>query len=118
MFYFILQERVLNQIYVFLIFRDELFIFKGIGDGNWEYFFFQQMYNVLLCKGYIDIDVMVVESMVVVYNFFNEGVWGEIVEWECWFGKGLLCGWEVSKCGEDNVDIELRCLEVQEGGWE
>ncbi|VBB79712.1 Putative cytochrome c heme lyase [Podospora comata] len=118
MFHSISQERAPNQTHALPTSRDESSIPKGTGDGNWEYPSPQQMYNALLRKGYTDTDVTAVESMVAVHNFLNEGAWGEIVEWERRFGKGLLRGWEVSKRGEDNADIELRRLEAQEGGRE
>ncbi|KAK3904225.1 hypothetical protein C8A05DRAFT_42664 [Staphylotrichum tortipilum] len=116
MFHSISQERAPEQTHVLPTSRDESSIPKGSGDGNWEYPSPQQMYNALLRKGYTDTDVTAVESMVAVHNFLNEGAWGEIVDWERRFGKGLSRGWEVSRRGEENAAIELRRLEAQEGG--
>ncbi|KAK4118907.1 cytochrome c and c1 heme-lyase [Parathielavia appendiculata] len=116
MFQSIPQDRAPNQTYALPTSRDESSIPRGSGDGNWEYPSPQQMYNALLRKGYTDTDITAVESMVAVHNFLNEGAWGEIVEWERRFGKGLCRGWEVSKRGEENAPLELRRLEAQEGG--
>lgn len=116
MFQSISQERAPEQTHVLPTSRDESSIPRGTGDGNWEYPSPQQMYNALLRKGYTDTDVTAVESMVAVHNFLNEGAWGEIVDWERRFGKGLSRGWTVSKRGEENAPIELRRLEAQEGG--
>ncbi len=115
MFHSISQERAPNQNYALPVTRDESSIPKGSGTGNWEYPSPQQMYNALLRKGYTDTDVTAVESMVAVHNFLNEGAWGEVVEWERRFGKGLYRGWEVSKRGEENATMALRRLEIQEG---
>ena len=115
MFHSISQERAPNQTYNLPTERDESTIPKGAGDGNWEYPSPQQMYNALLRKGYTDTDVTAVESMVAVHNFLNEGAWGEVVEWERRFGKGLGRGWEISKRGEENAPMALRRLELQEG---
>ena len=116
MFQSISQERAPEQTQALPTSRDESSIPRGTGDGNWEYPSPQQMYNALLRKGYTDTDVTAVESMVAVHNFLNEGAWGEIVEWERRFGKGLFRGWEVSKRGEENAGMALRQLETQEGG--
>jgi cytochrome c heme-lyase len=116
MFQSISQERAPDQTQALPTSRDESSIPRGTGDGNWEYPSPQQMYNALLRKGYTDTDVTAVESMVAVHNFLNEGAWGEIVEWERRFGKGLSRGWEVSKRGEENAGLALRQLETQEGG--
>jgi cytochrome c heme-lyase len=116
MFQSISQERAPDQTQALPTSRDESSIPRGTGDGNWEYPSPQQMYNALLRKGYTDTDVTAVESMVAVHNFLNEGAWGEIVEWERRFGKGLFRGWEVSKRGEENAGMALRQLETQEGG--
>lgn len=118
MFHSISQEKAPNQTHALPTSRDESSIPRGSGDGNWEYPSPQQMYNALLRKGYTDTDVTAVESMVAVHNFLNEGAWGEIVDWERRFGKGLKRGWEVSKRGEQNSQLELRRLEAQEGGRE
>ncbi len=116
MFQSISQERAPNQTHVLPTSRDESSIPRGSGEGNWEYPSPQQMYNALLRKGYTDTDVTAVESMVAVHNFLNEGAWGEIVDWERRFGKGLARGWQVSKRGEENAPLELRRLEAEEGG--
>lgn len=116
MFQTISQERAPNQTYVLPTERDESSIPRGTGDGNWEYPSPQQMYNALLRKGYTDTDITAVESMVAVHNFLNEGAWGEVVEWERRFGRGLWRGWEISKRGEENAPFELRRFETQEGG--
>ncbi|KAK4095912.1 hypothetical protein N658DRAFT_570117 [Parathielavia hyrcaniae] len=116
MFQSIPQDRAPNQTYALPTSRDESSIPRGSGGGNWEYPSPQQMYNALLRKGYTDTDVTAVESMVAVHNFLNEGAWGEIVEWERRFGRGLGRGWEVSKRGEENAPLELRRVEGQEGG--
>lgn len=118
MFHSISQEKAPNQTHALPTSRDESSIPRGSGDGNWEYPSPQQMYNALLRKGYTDTDVTAVESMVAVHNFLNEGAWGEIVDWERRFGKGLKRGWKVSKRGEENSQLELRQLEAQEGGRE
>ncbi len=115
MFHSISQERAPNQTYNLPTSRDESTIPKGTGDGNWEYPSPQQMYNALLRKGYTDTDITAVESMVAVHNFLNEGAWGEVVEWERRFSKGLGRGWEISKRGEENAPMALRRLELQEG---
>lgn len=116
MFQSISQERAPDQTHELPTSRDESSIPRGTGDSNWEYPSPQQMYNALLRKGYTDTDVTAVESMVAVHNYLNEGAWGEIVEWERRFGKGLYRGWEVSKRGEENAPLALRRLEAQEGG--
>ena len=47
------------------------------------------MYNAMLRKLYDDTPEDVVESMVAVHNFLNEGAWAEIEGWEARFAKGL-----------------------------
>ncbi|KIV99785.1 uncharacterized protein PV09_08591 [Verruconis gallopava] len=75
---------------------------KGDGSGaNWEYPSPQQMYNAMLRKGYTDTPEDAVESMVAVHNFLNEGAWGEILEWERRFGRGLGKGWDACRRGEE-----------------
>jgi cytochrome c heme-lyase len=115
MFHSISQERAPNQTVTLPTSRDESSIPKSSGNEKWEYPSPQQMYNALLRKGYTDTDVTAVESMVAVHNFLNEGAWGEIIEWERRFGKGLARGWEISRRGEENAPMQLRRLETQEG---
>ncbi|KAK3375936.1 cytochrome c/c1 heme-lyase [Lasiosphaeria ovina] len=117
MFQSISQAPAPNQTLALPTSREPSSIPKGTGDGYWEYPSPQQMYNALLRKGHTDTDITVVESMVSVHNFLNEGAWAEIVEWERWFGKGLWRGWEISKRGEENAPMVLRRLESQEGGY-
>lgn len=116
MFQSISQEQAPGQTHVLPTSRDESSIPRGTGESNWEYPSPQQMYNALLRKGYTDTDITAVESMVDVHNFLNEGAWGEIVDWERRFARGLSRGWEVSKRGEENAPLALRRLEAQEGG--
>ncbi|KAH8808560.1 cytochrome c heme lyase [Xylogone sp. PMI_703] len=97
------QDRAPHQTASLPTEREPSSIPKGTGEGNWEYPSPQQMYNALLRKGYTDTDITAVESMVSVHNFLNEGAWGEIVEWERRFGRGLARGWEISKRGEENA---------------
>lgn len=94
--------------------REASSIPRSTGDGNWEYPSPQQMYNALLRKGYTDTDATAVESMVSVHNFLNEGAWGEIVDWERRFGKGLARGWQICRKGEENADTIASQIEARE----
>lgn len=83
--------------------RETSSIPKGDGTGVWEYPSPQQMYNAMLRKGYTDTDVTAVESMVAVHNFLNEGAWGEILEWERRFSRGMVQGWRECQKGESGT---------------
>ena len=113
MFSEISQERAEGQRVNLPLERETSTIPKGTGDGTWEYPSPQQMYNALLRKGYHDTDATAVESMVSIHNFLNEGAWGEILEWERRFGKGLARGWQISRRGEANA-LNTRDIEGEE----
>ena len=95
------QSRATNQTTSLSIERELSSIPRGDVDGNWEYPSPQQMYNAMLRKGYDDTPEDAVESMVAVHNFLNEGAWGEIVDWERRFSRGLGHGWEACRRGEE-----------------
>lgn len=119
MFHNLSQSRAPSQTVALPTTRDCSSIPRGDpACGNWEYPSPQQMYNALLRKGYTDTDATAVESMVAVHNFLNEGAWGEIVEWERRFGRGLSRGWAVSRRGEENVADELQRVEAREAAEE
>jgi cytochrome c heme-lyase len=94
-----------NQSTALPLSREQSTIPKGDGSGNWEYPSPQQMYNAMLRKGYSDTDISAVEGMVAVHNFLNEGAWGEILEWERRFGRGLKRGLEECRFGEDGSEF-------------
>ncbi|KAF2761197.1 hypothetical protein EJ05DRAFT_473739 [Pseudovirgaria hyperparasitica] len=95
------QSRAPNQTTALPTSREASTIPRGDGSGTWEYPSPQQMYNAMLRKGYTDTPSDAVESMVAVHNFLNEGAWGEIIEWERRFGRGLAHGWRACARGED-----------------
>ena len=108
MFSTISQSRAPNQTVDLPIEREISTIPRGDpASGNWEYPSPQQMYNAMLRKGYTDTPQDVVESMVAVHNFLNEGAWTEIVQWESIFARGLKTGWEKCKRGSENLVLEL-----------
>lgn len=107
MFASISQERAPNQTVDLGVDRELSSIPRGDSEGNWEYPSPQQMYNAMLRKGHTDTPQDVVESMVAVHNFLNEGAWNEIVGWERTFAKGLGSGWEKCRRGEENLGFEL-----------
>ncbi|KAL8817793.1 MAG: hypothetical protein Q9223_003438 [Gallowayella weberi] len=86
--------------------RETSSIPRGDMEANWEYPSPQQMYNAMLRKGYDDTPEDAVESMVAVHNFLNEGAWGEIVNWERRFSRGLATGWQACRRGEDGFAEE------------
>ena len=54
---------------------------KGKKDEVWEYPSPQQFYNALRRKGFED-DETLIDSMVNIHNFLNEGAWNEVLRWE------------------------------------
>ena len=95
------QSRASNQTIGLPTDRETSSIPRGDADSNWEYPSPQQMYNAMLRKGYDDTPQDAVESMVAVHNFLNEGAWGEIVNWERRFSRGLGYGWQACRRGEE-----------------
>ena len=109
------QSRASNQTVELPTDRETSSIPRGDAESNWEYPSPQQMYNAMLRKGYDDTPQDAVESMVAVHNFLNEGAWGEIVDWERRFSRGLGYGWQACRRGEEGFleDADVIAPEAQ-----